>query len=271
MMMENEIQIAIAALLVGAVCGLLSFFVVHRKLAFLGHGASHGMVAGVGLALWMHWPVFPLALLAALFVSIGVGWITNRGAVGEDSAIGIMLSGTLALGLVFAALHGETHIGHADCGEAHVEEYLVGSLTTFTQSDFYLLIALSAVVISLVVIFWKLLLSFTYDPEGTAVAGYPVTFIRFALLTALAFAIAITMKIVGILLSGAFLVIPAAAAGYWFAKASRVAVLSIVLGAGCSIGGYWLSTKTAFPAGATIVLVLTVFFLISRVFGTERE
>ena len=102
---QGFVQRAIlAAALLGLSCGILSFFVVQRKLAFMWHGIAHSMLAGVGLGVLFNWPVLWPATVVAALVSIGVGWITQREQISEDSAIGIALSAALAIGLVLVSL-----------------------------------------------------------------------------------------------------------------------------------------------------------------------
>jgi manganese/iron transport system permease protein len=265
----NELLLSLpAAALVGLICGLQSFVVVHRRLSFMSHGASHGMVAGVGLALLMHWPVFPLALLAALLISLGVGWITRKSSLGEDSAIGIMLSAFLAIGLLLAGVHGHAH--GDDCGGGHLDEYLIGSLENVQVYDLFFLAALAVIVVALLWIYWRPLRLFLFDPEGARVAGYPVEFIRMSLLTALALTIALSMNVVGVLLVGAFLVIPASAAGFWSARSSRVMILAAVFSLIAALLGTLLSVAIHVPAGPTIVLALVALFLISKILGPEK-
>ena len=253
----------LGALLLAIGCGLLSFFVVQRNLAFMGHGVAHSMVAGVGLAVLLDWPVFWPALLVAVLVGVGVGWISKRGQVAEDSAIGITLSAALALGLVLISLK-QGYI-------SNLETYLFGSLLTVLPEEILLLAALCAVIIALLVWRWRILLMFSFDPEAAAVAGYPVGVLRYGLLLALAVMVAVAMKIVGILLVGAFLVIPAATAVYWSPRAGRViwfAALVAVIGA---LAGMFFSLKFNTPAGAAIVLALVILFGVSRVVGPYRR
>jgi len=261
-----------AALLVAVSCGLLSFFVVHRNLAFMTHGIAHSMVAGVGLALLMHWTVFWPAMITAVVLALGIGWVTRRGRLAEDSAIGIVLSGALALGIFLAARPHEGHDGHEQhAGHVHdLESYLVGSLDHVLESDLIWLIAFAALAVILVIRFWHPLLRFAYDPEGAQISGYPVETIRFGILTALAITIALTMRVVGILLVGALLIIPAAAAGFWSARAVTVIFMAVLIAVvGAAVGVILAATLHA-PAGATVILTLVALFLVSRIFGPYR-
>ena len=267
----NEIMLPIiAAVLVGIVCGMQSFFVVYRKLAFMSHGVAHSMVAGVGLALLMHWPVFWPAIATALLVSLSVGWITRRGRILEDSAIGIALSAALAVGIFLSARHDHIHAGHG-CNVHGLESFLVGSLSNVVASELLWLAVFSVVSLFLIVRYWKILVMFTYDPESCVIAGYPLEVIRYGILTGLALTIALTMKIVGILLVGAFLIIPAATAAFWSVRASGVLILSVVISLLGAVSGMIVADVFHTPPGATIVLALVVIFFVSRIIGRVRD
>lgn len=252
-----------AAALLGIAGGLLSFFVVQRRLAFMGHGVAHSMVAGVGLGVLFNWPVFWPALTVAVLVSVGVGWITRRGQVAEDSAIGITLSAALALGLILVSLkHGYA---------AALDSYLFGSLIAVLAVDLLFIGGLTLLIAALTARYWRALLLFAFDPEGAAVAGYPVETIRYGLLLLLALLIAVAMKIVGILLVGAILIIPAAAAGFWSARAGRVLWLSVAFALTAAVGGIALSVWTNAPSGAAIVVALVGLFVVGRIAGPYRR
>lgn len=251
-----------AAALLGIGCGILSFFVVQRRLAFMGHGIAHSMVAGVGIGVLLNWPVVWPALAVAVLVSIGVGWIAKRDQVSEDSAIGITLSAALALGLVLVSMK-QGYI-------TNLEGYLFGSLVAVFPSDLLGLGALAGGISLIAVFFWRALLLFAFDPEGAAVSGYPAEVIRYGLLLCIAVTVAVAMKIVGILLVGAFLVIPASAAGFWSSRPKRVVILSALIALVAALTGIFSAILLNAPAGATIVVVLVFIFLIGRLIGPYR-
>jgi zinc transport system permease protein len=252
----------LAAILLALCGGVLSFFVVERRLAFMGHGIAHSMVAGVALGLLMGWPVLWPALAVALAVSFAIGWASRSGSLPEDSAIGIALSASLAIGLLLVSLKR----GYI----SHLESYLFGSILAVTSVDLMVIGTLALLYVAVVIRYWRVLLFFTYDPEGAAIAGYPVQGLRYGMLAALALLIAVSMKIVGILLVGAFLVIPAAAAVYWTARAERVVLLSLLFSLVSALLGMSASVLLNASAGATIVLALVFMFLFSRLLGPYR-
>ncbi|MBK6764726.1 MAG: metal ABC transporter permease [bacterium] len=268
-MSTDNFPILIVALLLGISCGAQSFLVVHRRLAFMGHGASHGMIAGVGLALYFHWPVFPIALLTALLFSLGVGLLPKRDDISSDSAIGIMLSAAVAFGLLLSSVHDQMH--DDDCGGGHLEEFLVGLLTQVHVGDIYFLAALAVTVITLLGVYWKQILLFLFDPEGAQVAGLPVKLMHLGSLAILAITIALAMKIAGVLLVGALLVIPSATAGLFSNRASSVVVWSIILAGATSLIGAATAVNYDLSPGPIIVLLLFGVFLGARLFARKPQ
>ncbi len=252
-----------AAVLLSLTCGLLSFFIVQRRLAFMSHGIAHSMVAGVGLGLLMNWPVFWPALGVSLAVALGVGWIARLGNVSEDSAIGIALATALALGLVLISYHK----GYV----SHLEGYLLGSILTVTGTDLLVLAAFAAAILIALWMFWPVLLMFSFDPERASLAGYPSEVIRYSLLVAVAVLVVVAMKVVGILLVGALLVIPSAAAVYWSARSHQVLILSAAISIFGSVVGMWFSLALNVTAGGAIVMILFCVFLVSRSLGPFRK
>jgi len=257
----------LAAVLLGIACGAQSFVVVHRRLAFMGHGASHGMIAGVGLALYMHWPVFPVALLSALLFSLGVGILPKRDDMSSDSAIGIMLSAAVAFGLLLAGVHEQVH---DDCGGGHLEEFLVGSLDQVFVGDVYFLAALALGVLTLLAVYWRQILLFLFDPEGARVAGLQVRALHLGSLAILAITIALAMKIAGVLLVGALIIIPGVTAGLLTQRASAVVIGATTMGATAAAIGTVAAAQWELPPGPIIVLLLFGVFLVARLFARGR-
>lgn len=268
-MSTESFPILIAALLLGISCGAQSFLIVHRKLAFMGHGASHGMIAGVGLALYFHWPVFPLALLTALLFSLGVGLLPKRDDISSDSAIGILLSAAVAFGLLLSSVHDQVH--NDDCGGGHLEEFLVGSLNQVNVGDIYFLAALSLAIIMLLATYWQFILLFLFDSEGAQVAGLPVKLLHLGSLAILAITIALAMKIAGVLLVGALLVIPAATAGLFSRSASSVVIWSVILAGTTSLIGAATAVNFELSPGPIIVLLLFGVFMGARLFSRNPQ
>ncbi len=255
-------QALVAAVVVGGVCSALSVYVVLRQMAFIGQGISHAAFGGVALALYLFQssgrpPDFAVSVTTTLFcvaVAVMIGQASRRELVSADSAIGIFFSAAMALGIVLVALSRQY--------TADVITYLFGSILAVTFSDVIVVLVLAAVVIGLLIFFYKELLYYTFDEDMAAASGLPVGLLHYLLLIMLALTIVISIKVVGIVLVSALLVIPGATARLVVSSFRAMMATAVVLGVGASILGLVLSHYARLPSGATIVLVHFLAFVV---------
>jgi zinc transport system permease protein len=242
----------VAGVLVALMCAVLGFFVVLRRMAFIGAGISHAALGGVALGLVTG--VSPL--VAAMAFSVGVawsiGWISERGRVTEETAIGILFPTTMALGIAIISLSATYR--------QDLMAYLFGSMLAVRTADLWLLVGLAAGTLSVLALFFKELVFLSIDPDAARAAKIPVTALRYLLLTLLAAAIVASIKLVGVVLVSALLVIPAAT-GQLAARSMRgMLAISIATALIAVIAGLWLSWLSNLPSGATIVLLAAIIF-----------
>lgn len=267
-MLEEMFQFAfmqralLAALLVGLLCSLVSFFVVLKRLAFIGVGVSHSAFGGV--AIGVHLGMDPLLSggLFATAVSWLIGWVSRKGQIHEDTVIGIFFSAAMALGIALISL--------VDGWMSDLFSFLFGNILAVTPRDLWIL-TLTAVLVSLfLVLFFRPILTMAFDEEMARADNLPVDFLYYGLLTAIAATLIVSVKVVGIVLGSALVVIPAAI-GYELSFNFRgMLALSLVSGVSSSLGGLILSYLYDMPSGATIVLCATALFLASVVLSPRR-
>lgn len=252
----------LAGLLLGVTCAVLAVFVVLRRMAFIGIGISHAALGGVALGL-----VLGLSpLTGAAFFSVGVAWaiaaVSGRGRISEDTAIGIFFPTAMALGVAVLSL--------TPAYRQDLLGYLFGNILSVSSSDLRLLLGLSGVSLGLLTYFYKEFLFLGVDEEAARAAGLPVTRLRFLLLSILALTIVASIKLVGIVLVSAFLVIPAAT-GQAVAGSMRGMLLISVSSAIVAVtGGLWLSWRWNLPSGAAIVLLSAAVFFLALLIGPRR-
>ncbi|MBI4517254.1 MAG: metal ABC transporter permease [Deltaproteobacteria bacterium] len=255
----------VAGVLVGLLCGVLSFFVVLRRLSFIGVGISHSAFGGVALGVLTGLDPFALAAVVCTLVAWAIGWISRRGRLHEDAAIGILFSSVMAMGVALLSLARDYQMD--------LFGYLFGNILAVAPRDLWLLAAAAAGVLGIVAVLFKALLFMAFDEEVARASGLPVEALHYLLLTCLAIAVVAAMRVVGIVLVEALLVIPAAtglqlARGYWSMLA--VSVVSAICSA---IGGLYLSYAFNVAAGAMIILVASGFFftaLLTRRWGARQ-
>lgn len=252
----------ITGVLLGISCAVLAFFVVLKRMAFIGVGISHAALGGVALGVVLG--ISPM--LAATVFSVGVawviGWITAHGRISEDTAIGVFFPTAMALGVVL--------IGLSPTYRQDLMGYLFGNILSVRPADVWFLAALAAVSLGTLTLFFKEFLFLGVDEEAARAAGIPAEALRYLLLTVLAVTVVASMKLVGIVLVSAFLVIPAAT-GQAVARSTHgmltVAVVSSLVSV---VGGLWLSWLWNLPSGAAIVLLAAAFFFVAFLAGRRR-
>jgi zinc transport system permease protein len=253
----------VGGLLVVVMLSLLSFFIVLRKISFAGAGISHSALGGVaiGIALGVSPTITATVFCAA--VALAVGFISRRGRIGEDAAIGITLSGTMALGIVLIALSG----GYV----ASLFSFLFGSILAISRTDIYVIAVYCAAIVGLVLVFFRPLVCASFDEELARTSGVPAAFLNYLLLVLIALAIVASMKLVGIILVSAMLVLPAATAYQLARTYKRILALSLASGIVSLLAGLVLSYRFDIPSGATIVLCACCLFAAGFALSPKRR
>ena len=242
----------LAGLVVGLGCAVLAFFVVLRRMAFVGVGVSHAALGGVALGVLLG--IDPV--LSALVFSVGVAWligaIGGRGQLSEETAIGIFFPTAMALGVALMA-------GTPDYRQSLLS-YLFGNILLVQRADLVLAGILVGVTLVTVFALFKELLFVSVDEETARATGLPATGLRYLLLTLLALTIVSAIKVVGIVLVSAFLVIPGATAQLIAPSMRAMLGLSVAVAMASVFGGLWLAWIFDLPSGAAIVLTGAAIF-----------
>ena len=243
-----------AAVIVGLLCGLLGFFVILRRLAFIGVGISHSAIGGVAVGLMLGVDPGLSAAVFSVAVALGMFSVARDRRLGEDAIIGVFLSASMALGLLLVGMH---HGYQKD-----LFAYLFGSLLSVSSGDLVTLGALAAIVASVIAVSFREMLFIAFDDEVARAYNRPVDLLDAVLIVVLALTVVAGVRVVGVLLVEALLVVPAATAALWTLDFRRQVALSMALGAASAVSGLWLSNAFDVPAGAAIVLVaVSTFFL----------
>ena len=254
------------ALFVGVVisllCGLISVFVVLRKMSFIGAGISHAAFGGVAIGFLVGINPVITAVLYAIAAALGIEFVSRKGKISEDVSIGIFFASSMALGIVLISLSKEYTID--------LFGYLFGNILAITSGEVLLSVILSVIVIGVILLFLKEIFITTYNEEIARVSGISVRAINVLFLVALAVSIVVSIKIIGIILISALLVIPGATAQlfaknlYFMIIAScGVAVISTIL-------GLILAYQFDIAPGGSIVLTATAIFFMALFLKRKR-
>jgi manganese/iron transport system permease protein len=249
----------LAAAIVGTVCAVVGTYVVLRGLAFIGDAISHAAFPGVVGAFLLKAPFLLGAGIAAMGTALAIGFVSRRSRLRTDTTIGVLFAGTFALGVfLFSTIEGYV---------ADLFSFLFGYLLSTTNEDLVALAVLGGFVLATVAILWKELLYATFDPLGAAAAGVRVDWLESLFLALVAVTIVISLQAVGIILVVAMLVTPAATAQLLAVRFGRMMAIAVAVGIGSAIAGLYLSFWLDAASGATIVLVMTVAFLLAFALG----
>jgi len=252
----------IGGLLIAATCSLMSFFVIVRRLAFSGMGISHAAFGGVaiGIAAGVN-PILTAGGFCVL-VACGIGWFSRKGRLHEDAVIGILFTASMALGVLL--------IRAADAYNQDLLSYLFGSILAISWVDVVVLAILSVLAIAFLVLFFKELLFFSFDEETATASGVPVRFVYYGLLITMALTIVVSIKLIGIILVSALLVIPGATGLQVWRNYRGALAVSLVTGLASVVTGLFLSFRFDVASGATIVLILFALFLLGVACSPRR-
>lgn len=252
----------IVSVLVGITCPVLGAYVITRGNAFLGDALSHSVVPGMVVAFMLGVSPFFAAVPAGIVIALIMGALSRRTGLTEDTSIGIVFAGMFALGLVM--------LSKASGINVNIEDLLLGQVLGVTQTDVYISLGLTVLVVAGLYIFHRQLVYTTHDSVGASVAGVRTNLVEYVLLTLLALVIVIGIQAAGIALVMAMLITPAATAYLIARRFVGVMILGAVIGVISAIIGLYLSYHADLPSGPAMALVATLMFAVSVVFRRGR-
>ncbi len=242
----------LAGVMIGTIAPMIGVFLVLRRLSLIADTLSHVALAGVAAGLLFRTYPFAGALAAALLGAVGIERLRVSGRLFGETALAIFLSGGFAVAVVLISLaHGF---------DVSLFSYLFGAITVVQPADLLVMLALGLIVLAALAAFYKELFAITFDEESARVQGVPVDALNLLLAMLTAVTVVVAMRIVGILLTSALLVIPAATA-LRLASSFRA---TLFIAAVCSIAAVLVGMVAAFyfdiAAGGAIVLTALVVF-----------
>jgi zinc transport system permease protein len=264
-MFESEfMRLAFAA---GAVIGVLApavgFFLVQRRMSLIGDGLGHVAFAGVAAGYLLGISPVLTALVATVLGGVAIEWLRSRERTAGDQALALIFYTGLAAGVVLVSLAGALNVD--------LFSFLFGSILTVTETDVIVVAILGAAGLATVALLYRALAGAVIDEEGARVAGVPVAFLNLVLIVLAALTVALSMRIVGILLIAALMVLPVSAASRVAWSMRSTLSLSMAIGLGCVLAGLTTSYYADLPPGGTIVLLAAAAFLVTSATAAVRS
>ena len=246
---------AAAATIAGALCGLVGTFVVLRRMSYIGHGLSHSILGGAVVSSLLSFSFLAGAAIWGVLSTALINAIARRRSVGADAAIGVVTTASFALGVALITRYRSF--------SRDFEGILFGDALAVRPSDLLVLTVALAAAAAVIVSLYRPLLFTTFDPEVAEVSGVRTARIDLVFSVLLAVTVIATIRVLGVTLVAAALVIPAACARMLSSSFNRVLIVSTVLGATCGFVGFNLSYHLDISAGSAIVLVSAAAFALA--------
>lgn len=245
--------------LAAATCAAIGLFMLLRREALIGEGIAHVSFGGIALGLFIGvYPVYT-ALVLSVAATLFIGWLRRRGIANSDAAIGIVVAFGLSLGLVLLSLSGGFNVD--------LFTYLFGSVLTIDTQDLLTSAALAVGVLGFLLALHKEVLSITFDEKAARVCGIPVERIDFAFNILVALTVALSIKIIGILLVTALLILPGVAAMQLRLSFRGTMLFAIAASAVSVVAGVIVSAVANVAASAAIIFVAMAVAAVTAVYS----
>jgi len=252
----------LAAVMVGILCAVVGCYVVLRGMAYLGDAMAHAILPGIAIAYLLKGEILVGALAAGIVVALGIGFLTRRGTIKEDTAIGILFAATLSLGVAL--------ISTIKTYALDLTHILFGNVLGVSETDLAVIALLSAGVLLVIILLYKELLVVSFDAVLAATLRLPTELLKHLLLILIAIVVVVSLQTVGVGLVAAMLVTPAATAYLLTRRLPSMMLVAALLGAAASVVGLYLSYYLNIVSGAAIVLTATAFFFLAYLFAPAR-
>jgi len=247
----------LAALLASISCGIAGTYIVARRKVFIAGGITHASFGGIGMGYFLGInPVIGGAVFG-LLSALGIEIIAKKTEIREDSAIGIIWSFGMALGIIFIFLTP----GYAP----NLMTYLFGNILTVSSTDLIYMLVLCLALILFFLLFYRLILFISFDEDYARSHKVPVQAFNYLLISMVALVIVLNIRIVGIILVISFLTIPQSTANLFTRDFRRIIFYAILFGIFGSFLGLYISFKVNLPSGATIIFVFVIIYMLAWV------
>jgi len=251
-----------AAFLVGLAAPMVGVFLVQRRLSLIGDGMGHVALAGVAVGVFTNQSPVLTALVFAVLAAVGIEVVRARGRTSGDVALAVMFYGGMALGVVV--------IGRSNGAPANLDSYLFGAISTTTDTDLVVFAVLAVVVVGLTWALAPRLFAVANDEEYARATGMAVTALNITLAVLTAVTVVVAMRVVGLLLISALMIVPNATAQLIAGSFRSAMRISVVIGVICSVGGVSASFYADTAPGGTIVLLAIALFLLAASYSALR-
>ncbi len=255
--MQNAI---IGGMILAVLLSVLSLFINLKNWSFITVGISHATFGGLAIGFFLGLSPSLVGGIFAVAVGLLIGYISKKGDIHEDISIGILFSMSMALGVIFITLTPNYN--------SDLFTFLFGNILTMTREDIYILLIFSILSIGFIWINFQKIMYCCYNEEVAFVSGIHTGFYYYSIITIISIATVLAVKLVGVILASAMMILPVAFANQIFWHYKKILITAITFSILMVLGGIYISYEYNLPSGATIVflysLIFSLLFFIKR-------
>lgn len=244
-----------AGILVSIIAPIIGTFLIIRRYSLMADTLAHVSLLGVAIGIITKINPVISAVFASIIGAIGIEKLRGKRKMSGDSALAIFLSGSLAIAVVLISLHKGANV--------NLVSYLFGSIATVSSSDLYFITMLGIFILTLTALFFKELFLVSFDDELAQASGMPAKTINLVLVILAAITVSLSIRIIGILLIGALMVIPVLTAFQYERSFKQTILLAVIFSMISVISGLFLSFYYSLATGGIIVVIALMLFLLS--------
>mgnify|MGYP001203920717 FL=1 len=246
----------LAAVFLSVITGFIGSYIVIRRLVFLSGGITHASFGGIGIAWYFGFNPILGASIFSVLSALGLEYLSQGRTLREDSAIGMLWSFGMAVGILFVFLTP----GYAP----NLMSFLFGSILTISKTDILLLLILAGLTLLFFVAFYYPILFVAFDSDFAKTQNVPVKFIGYSLAILIALSIVFAIRAVGIILIISLLTIPANIANIVSHRFKKIILLSSTISLISIVAGIAISFRLNVPSGATIIITMMAFYIVAK-------
>lgn len=246
----------LAALLSAVACGIIGSYIVVRRLVFLSGGITHSSFGGIGIAYYLGMNPIVGAAVFAILSALSIEFLSDKGRMREDSTIGILWSVGMAVGIIFVFLTP----GYAP----NLMSFLFGNILLVTMENIWWLAGFDLLLLGMMAAFYRTIIYTALDRDYAATQGVRVKLVNMMMLTLVALAIVLNIKVVGIVLLVSLLTLPAVAANQLSNNYKTITLLATLFAASITVAGLCINYYIGVPAGATATVIMALLFFVIR-------
>ncbi|MBD2318360.1 metal ABC transporter permease [Phormidium tenue] len=256
--MRNAIAIGI---LIGILSAVIGSYLIVQHMGLLGDVVAHAVLPGLAIAFYIGMDIFLGAFIAGTISTFVVAWIQTHSKIKVDTAMALVFSGFLALGVMLITTLKS---------KLDLHSFLFGDILGVTTADLWRTLIIAIAVLACVIIFYRELIFYCFDPLASKAMGLPVHFIHFGLMAGITLTIIASMQLVGVVLVVSLLTGPAATAYLLVKELHLMMLLGALFGVIASVSGMYISYYQNVPSGSAIVLIISGLFLLALLFSPSQ-